>query len=182
MDFLSAGIGLVAGPGHRFFIQSRIVQRSAEADGREARLRARAEPPFVDVFIATYNEGFDVVERTIVGALAMDYPRYAVWVLDDGKRAWLRDFCAAKGARYVTRPDNLHAKAGNLNHGLAVSAAQTRGELIMVLDADFVPRRNFLWRTVGFFDDPRIGIVQTPAFLQRRSHPVQSRRAAPLGG
>lgn len=166
-------LGLVIG----FFIQSRIVQRSAEADGHETRLRARAEPPFVDVFIATYNEGFDVVERTIVGALAMDYPRYAVWVLDDGKRAWLRDFCAAKGARYVTRPDNLHAKAGNLNHGLAVSAAQTRGELIMVLDADFVPRRNFLWRTVGFFDDPRIGVVQTPQHFFN-ADPIQSNLAA----
>ncbi|MDX1252955.1 MAG: glycosyltransferase [Gammaproteobacteria bacterium] len=159
------------------FIQTRTISRSAEATRHEARLRARETPPFVDVFIATYNEGFDVVERTIVGALSMDYPRYAVWVLDDGKRDWLRDYCKAKGARYLTRADNRHAKAGNLNNGLAVSATQTNGDLVMVLDADFVPRRDFLWRTVGFFDDPKIGIVQTPQHFFN-SDPIQANLVA----
>lgn len=158
-------------------IQTRTADRRAEADAGAAALRARADPPFVDVFIATYNEGFDVVERTILGALALDYPRYAVWVLDDGKREWLRDYCKAKGARYVTRPDNRHAKAGNLNHGLAASAAATRGELVMVLDADFVPRRDFLRRTVGLFDEPRIGLVQTPQHFFNPD-PVQSNLGA----
>lgn len=159
------------------FIQTRIASRSAEATHRETQLRMRGNPPFVDVFITTYNEGFDVIERTIVGALSMDYPRYAVWVLDDGKRDWLRRYCEAKGARYLTRPDNHHAKAGNLNNGLAVSAAHTNGELVMVLDADFVPRRNFLWRTVGFFDDPNIGIVQTPQHFFN-SDPIQANLVA----
>ncbi|MFZ5593497.1 MAG: glycosyltransferase [Pseudomonadota bacterium] len=159
------------------FIQVRTISRSAEATRHEARLRACDNPPFVDVFIATYNEGFDVVERTIVGALSMDYPRYAVWVLDDGKRDWLRDYCKAKGARYLTRPDNRHAKAGNLNNGLAVSATQTNGDLVMVLDADFVPRRDFLWRTAGFFDDPKIGIVQTPQHFFN-SDPIQANLVA----
>lgn len=158
-------------------IQMRTADRRAEADAGAAAVQARAAPPFVDVFIATYNEGFDVVERTIVGALALDYPRYAVWVLDDGKRDWLRDYCKSKGARYVTRPDNRHAKAGNLNHGLAVSAAVTRGELVMVLDADFVPRRDFLRRTVGLFDDPRIGLVQTPQHFFNPD-PIQSNLGA----
>lgn len=157
-------------------IQTRTSDRGAEADAGAATLRTRTDPPFVDVFIATYNEGFDVVERTILGALALDYPRFAVWVLDDGKREWLRDYCKAKGARYVTRPDNRHAKAGNLNHGLAASAA-TRGELVMVLDADFVPRRDFLRRTVGLFDDPRIGLVQTPQHFFNPD-PIQSNLGA----
>ena len=70
----------------------------------------------------------------------------------------LPNSAAEKGVHYVRRPDRLHAKAGNLNHGLSV----TRGELFAVFDADFAASRNFLYRTVGFFDDPRIGIVQTP--------------------
>lgn len=159
------------------FIQTRTLSRSAEATCRETQLRTRDNPPFVDVFIATYNEGFDVVERTIIGALSMDYPRYAVWVLDDGKRDWLRSYCKAKGARYLTRPDNRHAKAGNLNNGLAVSAAHTNGDLVMVLDADFVPRRDFLGRTVGFFDDPKVGIVQTPQHFFN-SDPIQANLVA----
>ena len=51
------------------------------------------------------------------------------------------------GVRYVARPDRLHAKAGNLNHALQY----LEGDLIAVLDADVMPLRNFLQRTVPFF-------------------------------
>jgi cellulose synthase (UDP-forming) len=136
------------------------TDRSAEADRGEARLRASApaDLPPVDVFIATYNEPREVLEKTIIGCLALDWPNARVWVLDDGRRAWLRDYCAAKGAGYVTRPDNKAAKAGNINHALTVTDAP----YVAVFDADFVPRRDFLMRTMGFFDDPKIGIVQVP--------------------
>ena len=75
--------------------------------------------PLVDVFICTYNEEEAILERTIIGALSMDYPRYRVWVLDDGRRAWLEALCERLGSGYLTRPDNAHAKAGNINNGLA---------------------------------------------------------------
>jgi cellulose synthase (UDP-forming) len=137
-----------------------VANRSPEADRYEAELRALPPEklPSVDVFICTYNEELDVVERTIVAALALDYPNYKVWVLDDGDRDWLRDFCWEKGAGYIRREEHRHAKAGNINHGLSV----TSGELFAVLDADFAPFHNFLYRTVGFFRDPRVAIVQTP--------------------
>ena len=60
---------------------------------------------------------------------------------------------------YVRRPDNKHAKAGNVNHAFGI----TKGELFAVFDADFTPHRSFLYRTVGFFfADPHVTIVQTP--------------------
>jgi cellulose synthase (UDP-forming) len=62
------------------------------------------------------------------------------------------------GCEYMTRPDNLYAKAGNLNHCIP----QINGELIVIFDADFVPTKNFLIRTVGFFQDEKIALVQTP--------------------
>jgi cellulose synthase (UDP-forming) len=138
----------------------RVSNNSPKADRYEAELRRTPieQLPSVDVFICTFNEELDVLERTIVAALAIDYPKFRVWVLDDGKRDWLRDFCAEKGAGYIRRPDNRHAKAGNINHALGV----TDGDLFAVLDADFAPFRNFLYRTVGFFADPTIAIVQTP--------------------
>ena len=114
--------------------------------------------PHVDVFLCTYNEDLEILEGPILAARNMDYPNFTVWVLDDGRRAWLRDFCAAHGVRYLTRPNNAHAKAGNINHALS----KTDAELFAVLDADFTPRRDFLMRTVGFFEDPTIAIVQTP--------------------
>lgn len=139
---------------------TRAVDRTPEADRGETRLRAMpaASLPGVDVFIATYDEPHEVLEKTILGCLALDWPETRVWVLDDGRRAWLRDYCAQKGAGYITRPDNKGAKAGNINHALTVTDAP----YVTVFDADFVPRRDFLMRTMGFFDDPKIGIVQVP--------------------
>ena len=138
----------------------RKSDHSAEADRHEARLRAMPPEalPTVDVFIPTYNEPIEVLEKTITGALCLDYPNAKIWVLDDGRRAWLKDYCEGKGVGYLTRPDNAHAKAGNINHALT----QTSGAFVAIFDADFVPQRNFLMRTVGFFSDPKIGIVQTP--------------------
>lgn len=138
----------------------RRSDRTPEADAHEARLRREPEQgwPDVDLIIATYNEPLEVLEKTILGALALDWPHLNVWVADDGRRAWLRDWCLAKGAGYITRPDNSHAKAGNINHALRVTSAP----FVAVFDADFVPQRQFLVRTIGFFDDPRVGIVQIP--------------------
>src|SRR5262245_60884085 len=138
----------------------RTTDRRSEADRHEARLRALdpAELPSVDVYIPTYNEPFEVIEKTITGALCLDYPNVTVWVLDDGRRPWLKEFCEGKGVGYITRGDNAHAKAGNINHALT----KTNADFVAIFDADFIPQRNFLMRTIGFFEDPKIGIVQVP--------------------
>lgn len=154
-------------------LMSRYVDRSAEADRLAKSFFARdeAELPTVDVFIPTYNEPLDVLERTIVGALSLDYPadKLKVYVLDDQRRDWLKRFCEEKKAIHVTRGDNSHAKAGNMNNGLKVSS----GEFVAVFDADFVPYRHFLRRTLPFFSDESIGIVQTPQHFFNVD-PVQS--------
>lgn len=145
-------------------IMLRWSDHSADADRGEAWLRAQQSPPAVDVFIATYNESLSVLEKTILAAKVIDYPDFTVWVLDDKRRDWLRDFCAAEGVEYVTRPDNAHAKAGNLNHGISWSAARTNAPYLLALDADFAPQADILMRTVGLFADRRVGLVQTPQF------------------
>jgi len=151
---------------------SRYVDRSKEADLLQAEFSTRPEEewPTVDVFIPTYNEPLDVLERTIVGALALDYPKdkFKVYVLDDKRRDWLREYCESKGAFWMIRPDNFHAKAGNMN----AAFKKTDGEFIAIFDADFVPYRNFLKRTVPFFQEPTIGIVQTPQHFFNKD-PVQ---------
>lgn len=138
----------------------RRADRHSEADHYERQLRARAPEtlPAVDVYIPTFNEPFEVLEKTIIGALFLDYPSFSIWVLDDGRRPWLRDFCEAKGVGYITRPNNDHAKAGNINHALT----KTTADFVAIFDADFIVQRQFLMRTMGFFADPGIGIVQVP--------------------
>ena len=138
----------------------------AQADSAEALLDRSGDWPSVDVFICTYNEKLEVLEKAIIAALALDYPRdrVTIWVLDDTRRAWLRTYCEEVGARYLTRPDNHHAKAGNLNSGWRQTAEITNAPLILVLDADFAPQRQMLRRMVGLFLDPKVGVVQTPQF------------------
>jgi hypothetical protein len=62
------------------------------------------------------------------------------------------------GVHYLTRTEHLHAKAGNINHAFK----QTHGELIALFDADGIPRRDFLTKLVGYFDEEKVALVQTP--------------------
>jgi cellulose synthase (UDP-forming) len=124
-------------------------------------LEERTPPPLtslpsVDVFVPSYNESVEIVRRTLIGALAIEYPRKQVFLLDDGRRAAFEAMARELGCFYLTRPDNAHAKAGNLNHALG----RTHGELVAIFDADHVPVRGFLRKTVGFFADPRVALVQ----------------------
>lgn len=140
------------------FVCVRMSNRSAEADVYEQSLRSRPRVPSVDVVIPTVNEGSELLERTIHAVLNLDYPNFKVYVLDDGNRAWLRQYCNEVGVRYLTRPTRKGYKAGNLNFGLE----HTSGDFMLAIDADFKLYPNLLWRTVGFMDDPRVGIVQVP--------------------
>jgi cellulose synthase (UDP-forming) len=143
----------------------RSTDRSGQADAAQRQMEQAGDYPAVDVFICTYDEPLDVLERSILTALALDYPHATVWVLDDTRREWLRDYCAETGARYITRPNNEKAKAGNLNNAFRVTAGQTNAPVILVLDADFAPRPGFLRRTVGLLlSNPQAAVVQTPQF------------------
>lgn len=138
--------------------------RSQDADEGVRRLRHEKAEPLIDVFICTYNEGKEVLLPTIMGALGIQYSNKRVWVLDDGKRPWLKDFCRMAGSGYITRPNNDHAKAGNINHALEhVAVLRRKPGYIALLDADFVSEPEFLERTLALmhFDD-RVAVVQTP--------------------
>ncbi|MCJ2082088.1 glycosyltransferase [Methylobacterium sp. J-090] len=123
----------------------------------------KAHQPAVDIFIATYNEEEAILDRTILGACTQDYAPVRVFVLDDGKRKWLAELCARRGVHHVTRPDNAHAKAGNMNHALRyVAELGNAADYIVILDADFVVQPNFVRRALALFHDPSVGCVQTP--------------------
>ena len=133
--------------------------------------------PLVDVLICTYNEEQAILERTIIGAKGMSYPNLRVWVLDDGRRDWLRELCARKGCNYLTRPDNAHAKAGNINQAVRhLAGMSSPPDFVAVLDADFVPFSNFVTRALCLFRDPAVGVVQTPQHFFNPD-PIQSNLA-----
>jgi len=120
--------------------------------------------PTVDIYIPSYNESLDVVCDTVLAAQCIDYPKdkLNIYLLDDGKRREFAVFAADAGVGYITRTDNSHAKAGNLNHALKL----TKGELICVFDCDHVATRIFLQATVGsFLQDPKLALLQTPHYF-----------------
>jgi cellulose synthase (UDP-forming) len=117
--------------------------------------------PTVDVYIPTYNEPMSVVRPTTMAAMALDWPhdKLRIYILDDGRRAEFRAFAESVGVGYMIRPDNKHAKAGNLNHAMK----QTQGELVAIFDCDHMPTRSFLQMTVGWMmRDPKCAMLQTP--------------------
>lgn len=117
--------------------------------------------PTVDLLIPTYNEDLMVIRNTVYAARGIDWPadKLRIYLLDDGRRESFRQFAAEVGIGYITRPDNKHAKAGNLNYALT----QIDGELVAIFDCDHIPSRAFLQLTVGWFlRDARLALVQTP--------------------
>lgn len=135
------------------------------------KMRIRGEPPVapaeatVDVFITCYNEPVDLVRSTARGARDILH-LHKTWVLDDGDSPEMRAMAEQEGIGYITRGPtwkgkDRHAKAGNLINALF----QTDGQFMLILDADQVPRPEILDRTLGYFDDPKVALVQTPQWF-----------------
>ena len=117
--------------------------------------------PTVDVYIPTYAEDLDVVRLTVLAAMSLDWPadKLHIYLLDDGRRETFREFADQVGVNYLTRSNNAHNKAGNLNSALH----QTDGEYIAIFDCDHIPTRSFLQISMGwFFKDPKLAMIQTP--------------------
>ncbi len=134
------------------------------------RLKERTPPPAppgmtVDVFITTYNEPLDMVMDTALAAQRIRYP-HSTWILDDGARPELEALAREQGIGYLTRSADWadrprHAKAGNLNNALML----TQGEFLLILDADQVPEPQILDRTLGYFNNRKVCLVQTPQYF-----------------
>lgn len=135
------------------------------------RLKERGDPPApdpeatVDVFITTYNEPVELVRDTAVAAVAIRHP-HRTWILDDGNRPEMQALAEELGIGWITRSPEWvgmprHAKAGNLNNALLA----TDGEFLLILDADQIPVPEILDRTLGYFTDDEVALVQTPQYF-----------------
>ncbi|MGY1631546.1 glycosyltransferase [Geodermatophilus sp. SYSU D01186] len=159
-DALWLGVPFLVLELHGFVALVLFVVTTWNVEPTRERLRTAprtGRQPSVTVLVATYNERLEVLLPTVAAVLAMDGD-HETWILDDGDRREVAEMAAALGARYVTRPVHDHAKAGNLNSALRLVTT----DLIAVFDADHVPEPDFLTRTVPYFADERLALVQTP--------------------
>jgi cellulose synthase (UDP-forming) len=141
----------------RLFDTPEILRDHAQDDPTRWRLYLNDRPITVDVLITTYGEDLDTIARTVRAAVAV-HGEHSTWVLDDGRSDEVRDLAETLGARYVRRLSGGGQKAGNVNHALTLA----KGDLFVILDADFVAKPELLVETVPFFVRDDIAFVQTP--------------------
>ena len=140
----------------------------------QERIRAWRPPcyPDVDIYLPICGEPVDLLRNTwtAVSGLVEDYEgRARVYVLDDGPSEEACAMAGQFGYQYIHRPDwPAGKKAGNLRYAFS----QTSAEYLVIMDADFAPRRDFLDETLPYLDDPAIAIVQTPQYF--RTHRAQT--------
>lgn len=124
----------------------------------------------VDVFITVAGEPIEIVEQTARAAMAMHYPDFNVYLLNDGyvakKENWREvvDLADKLGIECITRKTAGGAKAGNINN----AARQTKSPYIVIFDADHIPYKTFLSEVMGYFADPKMGFVQTPQYYHNQ--------------
>ncbi len=144
--------------------------------------------PRVTIQLPVYNERY-VVERLLEETAKIDYPRelLQIQVLDDStddthpftERLVAEYQAAGLPIEYIHRSNRQGYKAGALQNGLKTAT----GEIVAIFDADFVPPADFLQRTVHFFADPKVGMVQTRwTYLNRHYNVLTEVQAMLLDG
>ena len=124
------------------------------------------EIPFVTIQLPVYNELY-VMERLLENISKIDYPKdkLEIQVLDDSTDESFDTTASHVKAlqqtgldiKHVVRDDRKNFKAGALKEGLKIA----KGEFIAIFDADFLPKEDWLKRTIPFFKDQKVGVVQT---------------------
>jgi cellulose synthase/poly-beta-1,6-N-acetylglucosamine synthase-like glycosyltransferase len=124
--------------------------------------------PTVDVFLPSAGENLRVLENTYKWVSELNWPteKLEIYVMDDSDRLDVAVMAERFGFNYLVRPNGGYLKkAGNLQYAFR----QTSGDLIAIFDADFVPAANYLYEIGNYFEDPSIGIVQSPQFFDTDS-------------
>ena len=142
------------------------------------RFRLRNIPPpqqphKVDVFVAATDEPLELIEDTLTAAVAIRYP-HRTWLLDDASREDSRQLAERLGANYLRREGRNDLKAGNVNHALG----ESDGDIVVLFDIDHRPEPDFLDRTLGAFEDPRMGFVQLMLTARNSEESPVARAAA----
>ncbi len=174
--YLSVLFGLSAYGVHRYFIIYLFLKHRNRAPVPASRFE---ELPTVTMQLPIYNEVY-VVERLLNAVSKIDYPRERlhIQVLDDStdETREITASCVSRlkerglNVELIQRRDRTGFKAGALEVGL-----ETAGEFVCILDADFVPQPDLLQKTIHFFTDPNIGMIQTRWGHLNRSYSLLTR-------
>ena len=143
-----------------------LKAKKSKQDCETFNLNNPHEVPYVTIQLPLYNEKY-VVERLLNNIATIEYPkdRLEIQVLDDSTDESVLqtkdqiEELRANGLDiiHITRVNRKGFKAGALKEGLKIA----KGEFIAIFDADFLPKPNWLLKTIPYFKDEQIGVVQT---------------------
>ncbi len=120
--------------------------------------------PTIDIFLPVCGEDIRILRNTWEGVYSLNSNIYKInpVVLDDSGSEKVKELASEFGFKYLSRPNRGELKkAGNLKFGFQ----QTSSDFILILDADFKPRSDFIYEALPYMSDPKIGIVQTPQYF-----------------
>ncbi|MFC1750320.1 glycosyltransferase family 2 protein [Pseudomonadota bacterium] len=116
------------------------------------------------------KEPYDVLEKNLQAMVACDYP-HDTWLLDEGNDPKAKSLCAQYGVNHFSRKGKpeyntesgkfkAKTKAGNYNAWYDSHAYKY--DLVAQVDVDFIPKKNYLMKTICYFSDPTVAFVGTP--------------------
>lgn len=132
--------------------------------------------PSVDVFLPNCGEDIGLLDNAYAAISQLNYPNWKAFVLDDVGRPAVAALAAKYGFTYVSRPNKGEMKkAGNLRYAFA----RTVGEFILILDADFCVRSDFLRETIFYFQtEHSLAILQTPQYFELQGSRLSIQKGA----
>lgn len=146
---------------YNYLSSKKIIDNCAKFDFSKAN-----EIPYITIQLPVYNEMY-VMERLLENIAKIDYPKdkLEIQVLDDSTDETVESTlqqiqklqATGLDITHITRTDRQGFKAGALKEGLEIA----KGSIIAIFDSDFLPKKDWLKRTVPYFKDPEIGVVQT---------------------
>ncbi|MDR0720484.1 MAG: glycosyltransferase, partial [Treponema sp.] len=122
--------------------------------------------PDVDIFIATHNESTEILFKTVNGCTFMKYPdksKVHIYICDDNNRPEMAALAKELKVGYFGLTGNKLLKAGNLNNAMR----KTHSPLVITFDADMIPTRGMLMKTVPFFFLPKVKKLPDGAWVPR---------------
>ncbi len=160
--------------GEVFHVWQLFTLIHASWDTRVSAPFAKTFEAPVDIYITVAGEPIEIVRKTVLAAMRIDYPFSHVYILNDGKVAGKKNWRQIENipnqtdpgkVSCITRTEPGGAKAGNINHALKL----TTSPFIAILDCDHVPKKNFLKAMAGYFIDPKVAFVQSPQYYRNHT-------------
>jgi cellulose synthase (UDP-forming) len=169
-DFVLFGL-LTLVFGHRMFMDalSWVVAWSMRPEIGQIAPQAGLRVAFLTTFVPS-SEPMELLYQTLPAMLDADYP-HDTWLLDEGNLEAAQECCEQLGVKYFSRagvrkynlvagPFTAKTKGGN--HNAWYDSFADDYDVVAQIDTDFVPRKDFLVKTLGHFRDERVGFVVTP--------------------